>query len=364
MTGGAQGDTVEFFDAAPRSDPALSRHTAPRRTRGRRGPLARTPHGEVPGTARANASQSGSRHDVAQVDTVSSTTISAVAGAQVGALPTLEATVSPAGAGGTVVFGRLPEVLAQVPVDGAARPRTSDADERGAAVRSSRSSLSGRDGSGRVDRHRDRHGGGQARRQHRSATAIANVVGAKVGSPQASLRTGDPRQRRGNRGRSRTVTLSVGAATVDGSGVATVSWTPAVEGQRVIRADTRGPATSMRRPMPFPSVAPASTGGGDGGTGGAPEASRPSAASPLEVSPLVRPSLTSRPDEGPPVDRRTAGHARRRREPMSDRRVSLDGGRRDAAVAAGFVVGAGDGLGRRGVGFGDLGTGTASSLGR
>ncbi|ORL28576.1 hypothetical protein A6I87_25230 [Prescottella equi] len=101
-----------------------------------------------------------------------------------------------------------------------------------------------------------------------SATAIANVVGAKVGSPQSISAQVTP----GNAGG--TVTFKdgdtvVGAATVDGSGVATVSWTPAVEGQRVIRAEYSGAGNvNASSDALSVSVAPASTGGGDGGTGG------------------------------------------------------------------------------------------------
>ncbi|NKS74386.1 hypothetical protein GS531_20620 [Rhodococcus hoagii] len=54
----------------------------------------------------------------------------------------------------------------------------------------------------------------------------------------------------------------VGAATVDASGVATASWTPAIEGQRVIRAEYSGAGNVNARPMPFPSASPRLHGGG------------------------------------------------------------------------------------------------------
>ncbi|NKS74387.1 hypothetical protein GS531_20625 [Rhodococcus hoagii] len=142
VTGGAQGDAVEFFDGGAKigSGTLDANGTATYAwTPGTRG--AHTLMAKFPGTARANASQSGQQTiDVAQVDTVSSTTIGAVAGAQVGRASTLEATVSPAGAGGTVVFKDGSEVLAQVPVDGAGKATYSGRRRARVAVRSSRSS--------------------------------------------------------------------------------------------------------------------------------------------------------------------------------------------------------------------------------
>lgn len=269
VTGGAQGDTVEFFDGGAKigSGTLDANGTATYAwTPGTRG--AHTLMAKFPGTARANASQSGQQTiDVAQVDTVSSTTISAVAGAQVGRASTLEATVSPAGAGGTVVFKDGSEVLAQVPVDGAGKATyqwtpTSEGSRTLVAVFSGRDGVAGSTGTATVTVAAKPVGNIE------SATAIANVVGAKVGSPQSISAQVTP----GNAGG--TVTFKdgdtvVGAATVDGSGVATVSWTPAVEGQRVIRAEYSGAGNvNASSDALSVSVAPASTGGGDGGTGG------------------------------------------------------------------------------------------------
>ncbi|NKR21224.1 hypothetical protein GS579_14015 [Rhodococcus hoagii] len=115
-----------------------------------------------------------------------------------GRASTLEATVSPAGAGGTVVFKDGSEVLAQVPVDGAGKATyqwtpTSEGSCTLVAV------FSGRDGVGRVDRHRDRHGGGQARRQHRVGHGDRERRRSEGRFAAEHLRTGDPGQRRGNR---------------------------------------------------------------------------------------------------------------------------------------------------------------------
>lgn len=269
VTGAAQGDTVEFFDGGAKigSGTLNANGTATYAwTPGTRG--AHTLMAKFPGTTRANASQSGQQTiDVAQVDTVSSTTISAVAGAQVGRASTLEATVSPAGAGGTVVFKDGSEVLAQVPVDGAGKATyqwtpTSEGSRTLVAVFSGRDGVAGSTGTATVTVAAKPVGNIE------SATAIANVVGAKVGSPQSISAQVTP----GNAGG--TVTFKdgdtvVGAATVDGSGVATVSWTPAVEGQRVIRAEYSGAGNvNASSDALSVSVAPASTGGGDGGTGG------------------------------------------------------------------------------------------------
>ncbi len=339
MTGGAQGDTVEFFDGGAKigSGTLDANGTATYAwTPGTRG--AHTLMAKFPGTARANASQSGQQTiDVAQVRH----------GVE---HHDQRGRRCPGGArfhtrGHRVACWRRRNRRVQGRLRGAgpgSRRRRRQGQYQWTPTSEGSCTLvavvSGRDGvagstAPRPSRWRPKPVG-----NIESATAIANVVGAKGRFAAEHLRTGDPGQRGG------TVTFKdgdtvVGAATVDGSGVATVSWTPAVEGQRVIAPSTRGPATSMRRPMPFPSAShPPPPAVVTVARAGAPEARVPRRLVLFEVSPLVRPSLTSRPDEGSTSRCRTAGHARRRREPMSDRRVRWMAAGATAAVAAGFVV--------------------------
>lgn len=269
VAGGAQGDAVEFFDGGEKigtgtlnADGTASYAWTPT-TRG-----SHTLMAKFPGTARANASESGQQTvDVAQVDAVSSTAIAAVTGAQVGKASTLEATVTPAGAGGAVVFKDGTEVLAQVAVNGAGKATyqwtpTSAGSHSIAAVFSGRDGVAGSTGTTTVDvaaRPVD---------NTESATAIAAVNGAQVGVAQTISAQVSP----GNAGG--TVTFKdgdtvIGTATLDGSGVASLSWTPTVEGQRVIRAEYSGAGSvNASTDSLSVSVAPAANGGGDGDTGG------------------------------------------------------------------------------------------------
>ncbi|PTR22494.1 Ig-like domain-containing protein [Rhodococcus sp. OK519] len=268
VTGGAQGDAVEFFDGNTKVGTGnldangTATYAWTPSTRG-----SHTVMAKFPGTVRANASQSGQQTiDVAQVDAGSNTAIGAVTGAQVGRASTLEATVSPAGAGGTVLFKDGAEVLAQVAVNGAGKAAyqwtpTTAGSHTIAAVFSGRDGVVGSTGTATVNV------AAKPIDNSESATAIANIVGAKVGVAQNISAQVTP----GNAGG--TVTFKdgdtvIGTANLDGNGVASLSWTPAVEGQRVIRAEYSGAGTvNASNDDLSVSVAPA-TNGGDGGEGG------------------------------------------------------------------------------------------------
>ena len=119
VTGGADGDSVEFFDGATKIGAgALANGVATLAWT----PTTRGDHSitaKFVDTARAVGSTSAPVNaNVSQADAQSSTTLAPISGAQVGKSTNLKATVSASGTGGSVTFKVGGTVLASVPVAG------------------------------------------------------------------------------------------------------------------------------------------------------------------------------------------------------------------------------------------------------
>ncbi len=242
VVGGADGDTVEFYDgAALLGAGTLTAGVATHSwTPGTRGAHALT--AKYLGTAKADGSTSAARAvDVEQADATSTLAIDAVSGAQVGRSSVLTATVSPAAAGGTVTFKDGAATLAEVSVDAAGKatytwvPSTAGSHQITATF-SGRSGITGSSAQATVA-VAEAPAGNTA-----STTTVTVGANATVGVAGTVSATVNP----GNAGG--TVTFKdgdtvIGVAAVDANGAASVAWTPATAGQRVIRAEYSGAGT-------------------------------------------------------------------------------------------------------------------------
>ncbi|WP_460973224.1 Ig-like domain-containing protein, partial [Prescottella soli] len=267
VTGGAQGDTVEFLDGGAKIGTGIlnANGTATYAWT----PTAKGAHelmARFPGTARADDSESSRQNiDVLSSDIQSTTVIAAVTNARVGQSTTLKATVTPtAAAGGTVKFKDGGQLLAEVVVNASGEATyawtpTADGNHSITADYSGRAGVAASTGTATVNV-------APKPAQNTDSTTVISVGKAQVGVAQtiSAQVTG---------GAGGTVTFKdgntvIGTAAVDGSGRASISWTPAVQGQRVIRAEYSGSGTvNASDDQQSVAVAPAAP-GGDGGPGG------------------------------------------------------------------------------------------------
>ncbi|WP_050656711.1 Ig-like domain-containing protein [Rhodococcus sp. 311R] len=268
VTGGADGDSVEFFDAGSKIGAgALANGVATLAWT----PTTRGDHSitaKFADTARAVGSASAPVNvSVSQADAQSSTTLAPVSGAQVGKSTTLKATVSASGTGGTVTFKVGGTVLASVPVAGngeatyawvptAAGPQTVE------AVFAGRSGVTGSSTTANVTVAEQPAG-------TTSSTTDLSVGAGQVGVAQTISAQISPAIAGG------TVTFKdgesvIGTATVDSSGKASLSWKPSNQGQRVVAAEYSGAGTvTASSDQVSVQIAAPGTGGepGTGGTG-------------------------------------------------------------------------------------------------
>ena len=241
VTGGADGDSVEFFDAGSKIGAgALANGVATLAWT----PTTRGDHSitaKFADTARAVGSASAALIvNVSQADAQSSTTLAPISGAQVGKSTTLKATVSASGTGGTVTFKVGGTVLASVPVAGNGEatyawvPTVAGA-QTVEAVFSGRSGVTGSSTTANVTVAEQPAG-------TTSSTTDLSVVAGQVGVAQTISAQISPANAGG------TVTFKdgetvIGTATVDSSGKASLSWKPATQGQRIVAAEYSGAGT-------------------------------------------------------------------------------------------------------------------------
>lgn len=267
VTGGAQGDPVDFYDGATKigsgSLDAAGKATVSWN------PSVKGSHtlqAKFADTARAKASESATQTiSVEQQNVTSTTVLTPVNGAQVGLASTLEATVSPAAGGGAVEFKDGDNVLATVPVNGSGKavypwaPTT-------AGSHGITATFSGRDGVNGSAATATVVVADKPISNIDSTTTIADVAGAQVGKVQ----TVNARVTGATTG---TVTFKVGdtvigTATVDGNGNASISWTPAAAGQFIVTAQYSGAGNVNASDDSVSVIVAASgTGGGDNGGG-------------------------------------------------------------------------------------------------
>jgi hypothetical protein len=241
VTGGADGDSVEFFDAGSKIGAgALANGVATLAWT----PTTRGDHSitaKFADTARAVGSASAALIvNVSQADAQSSTTLVPISGAQVGKSTTLKATVSASGTGGTVTFKVGGTVLASVPVAGNGEatyawvPTVAGA-QNVEAVFAGRSGVTGSSTTANVTVAEQPAG-------TTSSTTDLSVVAGQVGVAQTISAQISPANAGG------TVTFKdgetvIGTATVDSSGKASLSWKPATQGQRIVAAEYSGAGT-------------------------------------------------------------------------------------------------------------------------
>ena len=241
VTGGADGDSVEFFDAGSKIGAgALANGVATLAWT----PTTRGGHSitaKFADTARAVGSASAALIvNVSQADAQSSTTLAPISGAQVGKSTNLKATVSASGTGGTVTFKVGGTVLASVPVAGNGEatyawvPTVAGA-QTVEAVFAGRSGVTGSSTTANVTVAEQPAG-------TTSSTTDLSVVAGQVGVAQTISAQISPANAGG------TVTFKdgetvIGTATVDSSGKASLSWKPATQGQRVVAAEYSGAGT-------------------------------------------------------------------------------------------------------------------------
>ncbi|WP_232816780.1 Ig-like domain-containing protein [Rhodococcus sp. H-CA8f] len=241
VTGGADGDSVEFFDAGSKIGAgALANGVATLAWT----PTTRGDHSitaKFADTARAVGSASAALIvNVSQADAQSSTTLAPISGAQVGKSTTLKAAVSASGTGGTVTFKVGGTVLASVPVAGNGEATyawvpTGAGAQTVEAVFSGRSGVTGSSTTANVTVAEQSAG-------TTSSTTDLSVVAGQVGVAQTISAQISPANAGG------TVTFKdgetvIGTATVDSSGKASLSWKPATQGQRIVAAEYSGAGT-------------------------------------------------------------------------------------------------------------------------
>ncbi|MCA1005653.1 Ig-like domain-containing protein [Rhodococcus hoagii] len=187
------------------------------------------------GTTVANASQSTPQ--TVQADVTSSIALAPVSGAKAGIASTLTATVSPAGAGGTVEFRDGAAVIGTGTVAADGTATTSWTPAAGGA-RTLEAVFSGRTGVLGSTTTQDVT---VADADIVSSVVLGSVTGAKVGQVSTLTATVSPAAAGG------TVTFKdgttvIGSANVGADGFATTSWTPATDGARTLSAEFSGRA--------------------------------------------------------------------------------------------------------------------------
>ncbi|MFC4605417.1 Ig-like domain-containing protein [Rhodococcus kronopolitis] len=268
VTGGAAGGNVDFFDGTAQIGSGTLDAAGVATvswTPAVRGAHALT--AKFAATSKANASASAQQNiQVAQSDAVSTTALAAVSGAQVARSSTLKATVSPAGAGGTVVFKDGGATLAEVNVaaNGEATyawvPATAG-DHAITATFSGRSGVTGSTGSQTVTV--------AASSTENTASSTVLTVGAnpQVGQESSVSAKVTP----ANAGGSVTFKengVVVGTANVDASGAASTLWTPSEAGLRNVVAEFSGAGTvNASSDAVSVDVATGNPGGGNVGGG-------------------------------------------------------------------------------------------------
>ncbi|MFF0815985.1 Ig-like domain-containing protein [Rhodococcus sp. NPDC003318] len=264
VTGGANGDTVEFYDGCTKIGTGtltggVATFAWTPDTRGAHSLVA-----TFPATLRADGSESAAQSvQVAQADVASTTTLAPVPGAQVGRASVLKATVTPAAAGGTVEFRDGAATLAEVPVPANGEATYSWVPSAAGshavtAIFSGRSGVTGSIANATVQ---------VAEAPVDSvASSTALVVGANpqvgvAGTLSAQVTPGDA----GGTVTFRDGDTVIGTAAVDATGAARLAWTPETEGQRVIRAEYSGAGTvNPSSDQESVQVVAAGTGGGTG----------------------------------------------------------------------------------------------------
>ncbi|MDZ7911183.1 MAG: Ig-like domain-containing protein [Rhodococcus sp. (in: high G+C Gram-positive bacteria)] len=266
VTGGADGDQVEFFDAGSKIGAgSLANGVATLAWT----PTTRGDHSitaKFADTARAVGSASAALIvNVSQADAQSSTTLAPISGAQVGKSTALKATVSASGTGGTVTFKVGGTVLASVPVAGNGEatyawvPTVAGA-QTVEAVFSGRSGVTGSSTTANVTVAEQPAG-------TTSSTTDLSVGAGQVGVAQTISAQVSPANAGG------TVTFKdgesvIGTATVDSSGKASLSWKPATQGQRVVAAEYSGAGTVTASSDQVSVQIAAPVDGGEPGNGG------------------------------------------------------------------------------------------------
>ncbi|MDG3010252.1 Ig-like domain repeat protein [Rhodococcus sp. D2-41] len=269
VTGGRSGDPVDFYDAGTKigsgaldgSGKASFQWT----------PTVKGAHSlqaKFPDTGYATGSQSAVQNvNATQANVNSTVAVGAVAGAQVGKASTLAATVTPAGAGGTVTFKDGAATIASAPVgaDGKASYNWTPATAGDHAITAE---FSGRDGVNAST-------GGpvtvavadKPAESTPSTTTLNGLSGAQVGKATTVSAKVSPANAGG------TVTFKdgdtvIGTGQVGADGTASTNWTPATSGQRTLTAEFSGNGTvTSSSDQVSVSVAPG-TGGGTPGTPG------------------------------------------------------------------------------------------------
>ncbi len=266
VTGGADGDPVEFFDAGSGiGSGTLANGVATLAwTPSTRGDHSIT--AKFAGTPRALESTSAALNvNVSQADSPSTTALAPISGAQVGKSTTLKATVSAPGTGGTVTFKVGATVLASVPVAGngdatyAWVPTVAGA-QTVEAVFAGRSGVTGSSATASATVAEQPTG-------TTSSTTVLSAGAGQVGVAQTISAQISPENAGG------TVTFKdgesvIGTATVDSSGKAGISWTPATQGQRVVAAEYSGAGTVTASADQVSVQIAAPVDGGQPGTGG------------------------------------------------------------------------------------------------
>ena len=266
VTGGADGDQVEFFDAGSKIGVGtLANGVATLAWT----PTTRGDHSitaKFADTAKAVGSQSAARTvSVSQADSPSTTTLAPISGAQVGKSTTLKATVSAPGTGGTVTFKIGGTVLASVPVAGNgdatyAWVPTVAGTQTIEAVFAGRSGVTGSSTTASTTV------------AEQPAGTTGSTTGLSVGAGQVGVaQTISAQISPANAGG--TVTFKdgetvIGTATVDSSGKASISWTPATQGQRIVAAEYSGAGTVTASADQISVQIAAPVDGGEPGTGG------------------------------------------------------------------------------------------------
>ncbi|MDG3015765.1 Ig-like domain-containing protein [Speluncibacter jeojiensis] len=269
VTGGRSGDPVDFYDAGTKIGSGVLDGSG--KASFQWTPTVKGAHSlqaKFPDTGYATGSQSAVQNvNATQANVNSTVAVGAVAGAQVGKASTLAATVTPAGAGGTVTFKDGAATIASAPVgaDGKASYNWTPATAGDHAITAE---FSGRDGVNAST-------GGpvtvavadQPAESTPSTTTLNGLSGAQVGKATTVSAKVSPANAGG------TVTFKdgdtvIGTGQVGADGTASTNWTPATSGQRTLTAEFSGNGTvTSSSDQVSVSVAPG-TGGGTPGTPG------------------------------------------------------------------------------------------------
>ncbi|CAM2813786.1 Ig-like domain-containing protein [Prescottella defluvii] len=243
VTGGAQGDSVEFRDGATTIGHGTldAAGTATLEWT----PTVRGSHGLTAYFAEnafATESQSPSiTVDVAEQNVISTITLAPITGAQVGLASTVTATVSPTAAGGTIKLDDGATELASLPV-GSDGKVTYQWVPAVAGSYTLTAAFSGRDGVTASTTTAQVNVAEAPASNTESTTTLDAVVGATVGQATTLKAKVNPANAGG------TVTFKdggtvIGTGQVGSDGTATTAWTPTAQGQRTITAEYSGQGT-------------------------------------------------------------------------------------------------------------------------